>query len=196
MLVKVYKGGGSRQRSQSACGNAQSDAFLAGAIQSAARSGRFSVEAGTRAAAPFSCTPFSRAALRTSFRHNREASVATLRWCSGSSRNAVRLPFGTGVQLRRNPHFVQQLHFALPGNMSTPFQSHAANRSPLPGSCQVTVHETVRLSRLWSKSPFLPRSTVKETAWKLHGAATGRNLLTAFALQRKLDREHEDSRRG
>src|SRR5216684_6357089 len=33
--------------------DAPSDAFLAGAIQSAARSGRFSVEAGTRAAAPF-----------------------------------------------------------------------------------------------------------------------------------------------
>src|SRR5580700_8522790 len=36
--------------------------------------------------------------------HNRVASVATLRWCSGSSRNAVRLPFGMSVQLRRNPH--------------------------------------------------------------------------------------------
>src|SRR5262245_45231291 len=38
------------------------------------------------------------------FLHNRDASVATRRWCSGSSRNAVRLPFGTSVQLRRNPH--------------------------------------------------------------------------------------------
>ena len=38
------------------------------------------------------------------FPHNRVASVATLRWCSGSSRNAVRLPFGKSVQLRRNPH--------------------------------------------------------------------------------------------
>jgi integrase len=28
-----------------------------------------------------------------------------LRWCSGSSRNAVRLPSGTSVQLHRNPHF-------------------------------------------------------------------------------------------
>jgi len=28
-------------------------------------------------------------------------------WCSGSSRNAVQLPFGTGVQVRRNPDFVQ-----------------------------------------------------------------------------------------
>ncbi len=36
-----------RQRFQSACGDAPSDAFLAGAIQSAARSGRFSVERGT-----------------------------------------------------------------------------------------------------------------------------------------------------
>src|SRR5580700_11674290 len=31
------------------------------------------------------------------------ASVATLRGCSGSSRNAVRLPFGNSVRLRRNP---------------------------------------------------------------------------------------------
>ena len=38
------------------------------------------------------------------FLHNRGASVATLRWCSGSSRNAVRLPFGNSVRLRRNPH--------------------------------------------------------------------------------------------
>jgi hypothetical protein len=38
-------------RFQSACGDAQSDAFLAGAIQSSGCSGRFSVEAGTRAAA-------------------------------------------------------------------------------------------------------------------------------------------------
>src|SRR5262245_31163864 len=29
---------------------------------------------------------------------------STLRWCSGSSRNTVRLPFGTSVQLHRNPH--------------------------------------------------------------------------------------------
>ena len=38
--VKVYKGREPRQRFQSACGDARSDAFLAGAIQSAARSGR------------------------------------------------------------------------------------------------------------------------------------------------------------
>jgi len=85
--------------------DAPSDAFLAGAIQSAARSGRFSVEAGTRAAAPFPAplSPLAASFLRcapdrfhltkpNTFQHNREASVATLRWCSGSSRNAVRLP--------------------------------------------------------------------------------------------------------
>src|SRR5437016_14526499 len=38
--VKVYKGREPRQRFQSWCGDAPSDAFLAGAIQSAARSGR------------------------------------------------------------------------------------------------------------------------------------------------------------
>src|SRR6266852_1467804 len=38
--VKVYKGRGPRQRFQSSCGDAPSDAFLAGAVQSAARSGR------------------------------------------------------------------------------------------------------------------------------------------------------------
>src|SRR5215471_18884735 len=41
--------------------------------------------------------------------HNRVASVATLRWCSGSSRNAVRLPFGISVQLRRNPQQYNEL---------------------------------------------------------------------------------------
>jgi hypothetical protein len=41
------------------------------------------------------------------FLHNRVASVARLRWCSGSSRNAVRLPSGTSVQLHRNPQFRQ-----------------------------------------------------------------------------------------
>ena len=38
------------------------------------------------------------------FLHNRNASVATLRWCSGSSRNAVRNHPGFSVRLRRNPH--------------------------------------------------------------------------------------------
>ncbi len=35
---------------------------------------------------------------------NQKASVATLRWCSASARNSVRLPFGYCVRLRRNPH--------------------------------------------------------------------------------------------
>jgi AbrB family looped-hinge helix DNA binding protein len=35
----------------------------------------------------------------------------------------------------------------------------------------------------------------KEPAWKkLHGAAAGIDLLNAFALHRKQEREHEDSR--
>jgi AbrB family looped-hinge helix DNA binding protein len=35
----------------------------------------------------------------------------------------------------------------------------------------------------------------KEPAWKkLHGAATGTDLLAGFALHRKQEREHEDSR--
>jgi hypothetical protein len=91
-------------------------------IRSAVRAREpLSAEAGTRAAAPFptplSDTPFSPAASILRFApdrllltkpntlpNNRVASVATLRWCSGSSRNGVRLPFGTSVQLRRNPH--------------------------------------------------------------------------------------------
>ena len=35
--------------------------------------------------------------------HNRDASVATLRNCSPSARNAVRVPFGISIRLRRNP---------------------------------------------------------------------------------------------
>ena len=77
-------------------------------------------EAGKRTAAPFPaplsplaalflrCAPESYLLTKpNTFQHNREASVATLRWCSGSSRNAVRLPSGTSVQLRRNPQFDQ-----------------------------------------------------------------------------------------
>src|SRR5215510_3975665 len=45
--------------------------------------------------------------------HNQLASVATLRGCSGSSRNAVRHPSRTGVQLRRNP----QLPLASPASL-------------------------------------------------------------------------------
>jgi hypothetical protein len=36
------------------------------------------------------------------FLHNRDASVAALRWCAGSSRNAVRNHPGFSVRLRRN----------------------------------------------------------------------------------------------
>ena len=57
--------------------------------------------------------------------HNRLASVATLRWCSESSRNAVRHPSGTSLQLRRNPQ----------GKISFPFRARcvtANSVSPLP----------------------------------------------------------------
>jgi hypothetical protein len=37
------------------------------------------------------------------FLHNRDASVAALRWCSGSSRNAVRLPFEISVRRSASP---------------------------------------------------------------------------------------------
>ena len=78
----------------------------------------FSAEAGTRAAGPFPAplSPLAALFLRyapdrfllrkpNTFLHNRDASVATLRWCSGSSRNAVRNHPGFSVRLRRNPHF-------------------------------------------------------------------------------------------
>src|SRR2546428_498199 len=39
------------------------------------------------------------------FQHNREASLATLRWCSGSSRNAVRLPSEQGFSFAGIPIF-------------------------------------------------------------------------------------------
>jgi len=133
-----------RRRFQSACGDAPSDAFLAGAIQSAARSGRFSVEAGTRAAAPFPAplSPLAALCLRcapdkflltkpNTFQHDREASVATLRWCSGSFRSAVRLPSGTSVQLHRNP---QKLRFVRPFTSlrrDVPFWNVASGLEPL-----------------------------------------------------------------
>jgi hypothetical protein len=76
-----------------------------------------SVLSGDKGCRPFPRTPFSASGVLPSLRsgqvfldegehflHNRVASVATLRWCSGSSRNAVRLRFGESVQLRRNPH--------------------------------------------------------------------------------------------
>jgi hypothetical protein len=116
MLVKVYKGREYRQRFQSACGDAPSDAFLAGAIQSAARSGRFSVEAGTRAAAPFPCTPFSASGILPPLCSG-QVSLDEAEHFPAQSRSQRRytpmvfgiIPecrsasFGTGVQLRRNP---------------------------------------------------------------------------------------------
>ena len=71
----------------------------------------YGAEAGTRAAAPFSASsilpslPSDRFLLTkpNTFLPNRDASVATLRWCSGSSRNAVRIHPGFSVRLRRNP---------------------------------------------------------------------------------------------
>ena len=70
------------------------------------------------------------------FQHNREASVATLRWCSGSSRNAVRLPSGTSVQLHRNP---QKLRFLRPFTSlrrDVPFWNVASGLEPL---CQIAI---------------------------------------------------------
>ena len=80
--------------------------------------GPLCAEAGTRATAPFPAplSPLAASFLRCApdrfsldeaeqFLHNRVASVATLRWCSGSSRNAVRLPSGMSVQLRRNTQY-------------------------------------------------------------------------------------------
>jgi len=71
---------------------------------------------GIKGHASFPCTPNPRrtdpsAPLRTlsvdeaeHFRHNHLASVASLRRCSPSLRNAVRLPSGIGVHLHRNTH--------------------------------------------------------------------------------------------
>src|SRR5579862_8531148 len=86
------------------------------------RSGSLCAEAGQRAAAPFPAplSPLATLILRcapdrflltkpNTFPHNRVASVATLRWCSVSSQNSVRLPFGTSVQLRLNPQTLSSL---------------------------------------------------------------------------------------
>jgi hypothetical protein len=71
---------------------------------------------GDKGCRPFPRTPFSASGILPSLRsgqasldeaehflHNRSASVATLRWCSGSSRNAVRNHPGFSVRLHRNP---------------------------------------------------------------------------------------------
>ena len=68
-------------------------------------------------ACPFPRTPFSASGVLPSLRsgqvslaeaehflRNRSASVATLRWCSGSSRNAVRLPFGMSISFAGIPN--------------------------------------------------------------------------------------------
>ena len=78
------------------------------------------VLSGDKGCRPFPRTPFSARdclpSLRSgqfsltkpnTFPHNRGASVATLRDRSPSARNAVRLPFGISVHLRRNPQFKQ-----------------------------------------------------------------------------------------
>ena len=92
------------------------------------RSGSLCAEAGQRAAAPFPAplSLLAAAILRfapdrflltkpNAFPHNRVASVATLRWCSGSSRNAVRLPFGTafsfaGIPIRKLIRLCEELN--------------------------------------------------------------------------------------
>lgn len=71
------------------------------------------VRRGTRTAAPFSAFGIL-PSLRSGqlffldeakhFLHNRNARVARVRWCWGSARNAVRLPSGSSVCLRRSPH--------------------------------------------------------------------------------------------
>jgi hypothetical protein len=78
--------------------------------------GPLCAEAGTRAAAPFPAPLSPLAASFLRWASDRflltkpntsctigDASVATLRWCSGSSRNAVRIHSGFSVRLRRNP---------------------------------------------------------------------------------------------
>jgi hypothetical protein len=110
-MSRYIQAGGPRQRFQSACGDAPSDAFLAGAIQSAARSGRFSVEAGIRATAPFSASG-ALPPLRSG-----QVSLDEAEHFPAQSRSQRRyapmvfgiIPecrsasFGTSVQLRRNP---------------------------------------------------------------------------------------------
>ena len=72
------------------------------------------------------------------FPHNRVASVATLRWCSGSSRNAVRLPFGISVQLRRNPHTAGQRTRSPTGIGSTPVRVYVAAHETLFAESVIT----------------------------------------------------------
>jgi hypothetical protein len=91
-------------------------AFI-GESRSACRAPGYCVLRRGKGLRPFPRAPFSASGILPSLRsgrvsldegehflHNRDASVATLRWCSGSSRNAVRIPSGISVQFRRNPH--------------------------------------------------------------------------------------------
>src|SRR5215469_2600779 len=76
--------------------------------------------------------------------HNRVASVATLRWCSGSSRNAVRLPFGISVQLRRNPHSLTALLDLLDSSATFRHRPHSglqSDRSRVARGLPGAVHE-------------------------------------------------------
>ena len=109
---------------------------------------------GDKGYRPFPRTPFSASSILPSLRfgqvsldeaehflHNRDASVATLRWCSGSSRNAVRLPSGTSVQLHRNP---QKLRFLRPFTSlrrDVPFWNVASGLEPL---CQIAIQMGLR----------------------------------------------------
>jgi hypothetical protein len=112
-------------------------------------------EAGTRAAAPFPAplSPLAASFLRcapdrflltkpNTLLHNRVASVATLRWCSGSSRNAVRLPseqafsfagipnresHGEKVAAKKSTSFPPRSRFW--GARTTAAKNHASGRS-------------------------------------------------------------------
>jgi hypothetical protein len=74
---------------------------------------------GDKGCRPFPRTPFSTNSILPSlcvgqvsrdeaehFLYNRDATVATLRRCSGSSRNGVRIHPGFSVRLRRNSHLL------------------------------------------------------------------------------------------
>jgi len=101
-------------------------------------SNRFSWREPSATSAPYLCvlrrgkscrtfprTPFSACGILPSLRsgrvsldeaepflHNRDVSVVTLRWCSGSSRNAVRNHLGFSVRLRRNTQGRALLHYS------------------------------------------------------------------------------------
>ena len=52
------------------------------------------------------------------FQRNREASVATLRWCSGPSRSTVRLPSGTAFSFAGIPTELETLKSYLGGDLT------------------------------------------------------------------------------